>query len=97
MERRVGAVWEALQEAVRESSKRLEGEIVEVMGLGVHSGVSFICASGDSVTIHFLEKRCLSISTTRALWTWDRGVKKLGGLKDFHVCDILKKELRFDG
>jgi hypothetical protein len=50
---RVGVVQEALLERVRESSKRLEGKREEVMGLGVHSGISFICASGDSVMIRF--------------------------------------------
>jgi hypothetical protein len=37
-----------VRQAVKESIKRLEGERAEVMGLGVHSGFSFICVVGDS-------------------------------------------------
>jgi hypothetical protein len=53
IERRVGVVQEVLLEVVRESSKRLEGERVEVMRLGMHNGMSFICASSNSVMIRF--------------------------------------------
>jgi hypothetical protein len=38
------------------------------------------------------KKRCLSVSTTRAIQTWDRGAKKFGSLKDFEVHSIHKKE-----
>jgi hypothetical protein len=44
------------------------------------------------VMIHFPRKRYLSVSTTLAIWTRDRGAKKLGNLKDFEVCVIHKKE-----
>jgi hypothetical protein len=54
--------------------------------------LSFICAAGDNVTIHFLRKRCLSVSTAHAIRTQDRGTKKFGSLKDFEVHDINKKE-----
>jgi hypothetical protein len=97
IEHRVGAGQEVLLEAVKESSKRLEGERAEVMGLGVHSGINFICALGHSVMICFPRKRCLSISTTRTIRMRDRGAKKLGGLKFFEVRGVLKKEPRFDG
>jgi hypothetical protein len=73
------------------SNERLEGERAEVMGLGVHSGTNFIC-----VMIHFPRKRYLSVSTTRAIWTWDRGAKRFGSLKDFEVHNILEKKLRFN-
>jgi hypothetical protein len=43
-----------------------------------------------------LEKRDLSVSTTRAIRTRDRGAKKFGSLKDFEVCGVLKKEPRFN-
>jgi hypothetical protein len=49
----VGVVQEVLLEVVRESSKKLEGERAEVMRLGVHNSMSFICASSDSVMICF--------------------------------------------
>jgi hypothetical protein len=54
--------------------------------------LSFICAAGDNMMIHFLRKRCISASTTRAIQTWDRGAEKFESLKDFEVCDIHKKE-----
>jgi hypothetical protein len=92
----VGAVPEALLEAVRKNRKRLEGERAEVMGLGMHIGIIFICATGNSVMIHFPRKRCLYVSTTRAIQTQDQGAKKLGGLKKFVVHSVLKKEPRFD-
>jgi hypothetical protein len=93
MECSVGAV---VHQVVKESSKRLEGEKMGVMGLGVHSGTSFICTSGDGVMIRFYRKRCLSISTTHTTRTRDRGARKFGSLKDFDVHDILKKEPRFN-
>jgi hypothetical protein len=54
--------------------------------------LSFICVAGDNVMIHFLRKRCLSISTTHEIWMRDRGAKKFGSLKYFEVRDIHKKE-----
>jgi hypothetical protein len=54
--------------------------------------LSFICAGGDSVMIHFPRKKCLSVSTSRAIRTQDRGAKKIRSLKDFEVRDIHKKE-----
>jgi hypothetical protein len=53
---------------------------------------SFIWAADDSVMIRFPRKRCLSVSTTHTIRTWDRGAKKFRSLKDFEVCDVLKKE-----
>jgi hypothetical protein len=93
MERRVGVV----QRAVKENSQRLEGEGAEVMEFGVHNSIRFICTAGDSVIIHFPRKRCFSVSTNRTIQTRDRGAEKFGGLKDFEVRGILKKELGFDG
>jgi hypothetical protein len=59
----------------------------------MHSAMlSFIYVAGDSMTIHFLRKRCLSVSTIRAILTRDRGAKKFGSLKDFEVCGVRKKE-----
>jgi hypothetical protein len=46
--------------------------------------LSFICATGDGVTIHFSRKRCLSILTTRAIQPRNRGTKNL------EVQNILK-------
>jgi hypothetical protein len=44
-----------------------------------------------------LEKRdAFSVSTTHAIQTRDRGAKKFESLKDFEVCDVLEKELRFN-
>jgi hypothetical protein len=44
-----------------------------------------------------LEKRdAFSVSTTHAIRTRDRGAKKFESLKDFEVCDVLEKELRFN-
>jgi hypothetical protein len=54
--------------------------------------LSFICTTDDSVMIHFLRKRCLSISTTHASRTWDRGAKKFESLKDFEVYGLHKKD-----
>jgi hypothetical protein len=82
MECRAGVV---AQQAIKESSKRLEGEKMGVMGLGVHSGTSFICASGDRVMIHFPRKRCISVSPTRAIRMRDCGAEKWESLKDFEV------------
>jgi hypothetical protein len=42
--------------------------------------------------IHFPRKRCISVSTTRAIRTRDRGVEKFGSLKDFEVHGVYKKE-----
>jgi hypothetical protein len=42
--------------------------------------------------IHFSRKRCLSVSTTRAIQTRDQGDKKFRSLKDFEVRDVHKKE-----
>jgi hypothetical protein len=52
---------------------------------------SFICAAGDSVMIHFLRKRCLSVSTIHTIWTRDRGAKKFGSSKDFEVRSVLEE------
>jgi hypothetical protein len=63
----------------------------EMVGRDVLSGTSFIGTTSDSVTIHFPRKMCLSVSTTRAIWTRNRGAKR-GSLKDFEVHSVLKKE-----
>jgi hypothetical protein len=47
--------------------------------------------------IRFPRKRCLSVSTTRMIWMWDRGAKNFGSSKDFKVHDVLNKELGFNG
>jgi hypothetical protein len=58
----------------------------------IHSVMlSFVCVAGDSVMIHFPRKRWLSISTTHAIWAWDRA-EKFGSLKDFEVCSICMNE-----
>jgi hypothetical protein len=44
-----------------------------------------------------MRKRCLSISTTRAIQMWDQGAEKFGSLKDFDVCGVLEKESRVKG
>jgi hypothetical protein len=54
--------------------------------------LSFICAAGDSVTVHFLRKRCLSVSTTFVIQTRDQEAKKFESLKDFEVRIVHKKE-----
>jgi hypothetical protein len=54
--------------------------------------LNFICAAGDSVMIHFLRKRCLSVSTTHTIQMQDRGDKKFESLKDFEVRSVHKKE-----
>jgi hypothetical protein len=54
--------------------------------------LSFIYTVGDSVTIYFLRKRGISVSTTSAIQTRDRGAEKVGSLKDSEVCDVHKKE-----
>jgi hypothetical protein len=59
--------------------------------------LNFIYVASDSVMIHFLRKRCISVSTTRAIRTRDRGAEKFGSLKHFEVHDILEKEPRVNG
>jgi hypothetical protein len=44
--------------------------------------------------IYFSRERYLSVSTTHAIQTWDRGAKKFGSLKDFEVLGVLEKESR---
>jgi hypothetical protein len=65
----------------------------------MHSlALSFICATEDNMTIHFLrKKRCLFVSTTRAIRTWDQGAEKFESLKDFEVRGVLEKEPRVNG
>jgi hypothetical protein len=59
--------------------------------------LSVICASDDNMMIQFSGKRCLSVSTTRAIRTPDRGAKKFGSLKDFEVRNIQEKKLEING
>jgi hypothetical protein len=54
---------------------------------------NIIGMTGSSMMIHFLRKRCLSISTSRVIRTWDKGSEKFRSLKDFEVCGVLEKEL----
>jgi hypothetical protein len=44
------------------------------------------------MTNHFPRKRCLFVSTTRAICAQDRGAKKFESLKDFEVRDVHKNE-----
>jgi hypothetical protein len=53
---------------------------------------NFIWAAGDSATIHFPKKRCLSVSTARIIQMRDRVAKKFGSSKDFEVHGVLEKE-----
>jgi hypothetical protein len=52
----------------------------------------FICATDDSVTIHFHRKRCLSVSTAHATRSRNREAKKVASLKYFEVRNIQEKE-----
>jgi hypothetical protein len=54
---------------------------------------NFTWVVGDSVTIHFLMKRFLSISSTRVIWLQDWGAEKIGSLKDFEIHSVQEKEL----
>jgi hypothetical protein len=54
--------------------------------------LSFICTTGDCMMIHFLRKRCLSVSTTRAIRRQNRGIEKFESLKYFEVRGVHKKE-----
>jgi hypothetical protein len=47
--------------------------------------------------IHFVRKRCISVSTTSAIRTWDRGAEKFRSLKDFEVRSIQEKEPETNG
>jgi hypothetical protein len=47
--------------------------------------------------IHLPIKRCLSVSTTRAIWTRDQEAEKFGDLKYFEVHNIQEKEPRING
>jgi hypothetical protein len=65
-------------------SKRLEGKSEKRWDLTFSVVLSFICEADDSVTIPFIKKRCLSISTIRAIRSWNQGIKSL------EVQNILK-------
>jgi hypothetical protein len=43
---------------------------------------------GDMMMIHFPRKRCLSISTTRAMQPWNQEAEKTATLKYFEVHGI---------
>jgi hypothetical protein len=62
------------------------------MGLDALSDAQLDMRSGRQCDDSLTEKKCLSVSTTRVIRTWDRGAKKFGSLKDFEVCGIHKKE-----
>jgi hypothetical protein len=49
------------------------------------------------VMIHFLRKRCLSVSTTRAIRTRGQETKKFRSLKYFEVRSVPEKEPRING
>jgi hypothetical protein len=49
----------------------------EMMGRDVLNGASIIGIAGDRVTIRFPRKRYLSISTTHAFRTHNRGAKRV--------------------
>jgi hypothetical protein len=59
--------------------------------------LSFICTIGDNMTIHFPRKRCISVSTTRAIQTRNQEAKKFGSLKYFEVHNIREKEPEING
>jgi hypothetical protein len=68
------------------------------MGLGVCSGTQLYMRSKLQCDDSLPEKkRCLFISTTRAIRTRDRESKKVGSLKYFKVCGIQEKESQVDG
>jgi hypothetical protein len=79
------------------SSKRLEGESEKRWDLMCSTALNFICIVGDSVTIHFPRKRCLFVSTTRAIQTWNQEAKKFESLKYFEVHSIQEKEPEING
>jgi hypothetical protein len=58
--------WEvgAAQQAVNGSSKRLEGESEKMMGLDVLSGAQLYMCNKRYYDDSFLQKICLSVSTT---------------------------------
>jgi hypothetical protein len=93
MECKVGAA----QQAVNGSSKRLEGESEKRWDLMCSTALSFICIVGDSVMIHFPRKRCLFVSTTRAIRTWNQEAKKFKSLNYFDVHSIQEKEPEING
>jgi hypothetical protein len=70
----------------------LEGKSEKRWDLSYTIATNFKCATCDSVTICFSRKRCLSVSTTRAIRPWDRGAEKIGSLKYFEIHGIQEKE-----
>jgi hypothetical protein len=80
------------------SSERLEDERLESDGTGHTHRCSALYAHQSIVWLFTSwEKRCLSISTTRAIRMRDQGAEKFGSLKDFEVCGVLEKESRVKG
>jgi hypothetical protein len=57
-------------------SKRLEGKREKQWDLVCTMASIFICVICNSVMIRFPRKRCLSVSTTRAVWSRNHGRKK---------------------
>jgi hypothetical protein len=57
-------------------SKRLEGKREKRRDLVCTMASIFICVICNSVMIRFPRKRCLSVSTTRAVWSRNHGSKK---------------------
>jgi hypothetical protein len=84
--------WERRKEQWLWSSKRLEGERAEVMGLDPLSDTQLYMRSRQQYDDSLLEKKCLSILTTRTIWTRGQGAEKFGSFKEFKVYDVHKKE-----
>jgi hypothetical protein len=70
----------------------MEGKSEKRWDLMFSAALSFIYAAGDSETICFLRKRCISVSTTRTIRTRDREAEKFESLKYFKVHSIQEKE-----
>jgi hypothetical protein len=63
-----------------------------VMGLDALIDAQLYMHSRQQCDDSHPEKKCLSISTTRAIQTRDQGAKMFGSLKDSEVCGVHKKE-----
>jgi hypothetical protein len=82
----------AVPQAVNGSRKRLEGESVKRWDLTHSEALSFICATCDSVMIHFLRKKMpLCFNHPRNPNVKLRS-QKVGDLKYFEVRNVQAKE-----
>jgi hypothetical protein len=77
MKRRMGSAAMSSGKRLKVAAKMRRQER-EAMGRDVLSSVDFIGIVGNNMMIHFPRKRCLSISTNRAIWMRSRGVKRWG-------------------